>query len=125
MKTFACSVLALAGLLVAQASVAQSDNPDGKIEQNNNKAVTHNCGEAGSLSLVGSGNEVTVTGECTLVAIKGGNNTVRINRVSQINVDGDGNQVSWVDGTGPGNQATSKVAGRNNVVTQEKPVEAH
>lgn len=57
------------------------------------KSVTHDCASDSALSVTGSGNQVTVTGTCTLVDVMGSGNEVTIETSTKVAITGSGNKV--------------------------------
>ncbi len=77
------------------------------------KTVTHDCGTDAELSVTGSGNQVTVTGACTMVEVMGSGNEVTIETSTKVQVTGSSNKVhvdasDRISLTGSSNQLTWK-----------------
>jgi hypothetical protein len=79
-----CALVAVgSGTAQAQVSVAQS-----------NQKKTLDCAGQDA-SITGSLNEITLTGECPAVTIKGSENTIAVEAVGTIRVVGTKNKVTW------------------------------
>lgn len=107
-------VLALA-LALALGTTARSARAEVAISDSAGSA-TIDCAKDPEVAVVGSSNEITLTGECTKLAISGSSNKVTAATVAKIAITGSTNEVN-VD-------AVDKVAltGSDNKVTYKKGV---
>lgn len=106
-----CALLAMTAGTASAQSVAQSV----AISQSNLKK-TFDCGGQ-EASIVGSQNEITLTGECSAVIVKGSQNTITIEAVGTIRVVGTMNKVTWQRSTTPKGPKVTR-SGLDNVITQ-------
>jgi hypothetical protein len=83
----------------------------------NNTHLAHECGLNGEVFIDGNGNTITLSGECLTVALNGSSNTVMIEAVASILLNGDGNQVIWQRAL-TGSSPTVVRLGANNTVAQ-------
>lgn len=100
------------------------------------QTVTHDCSTDAELSVTGSGNQVTVTGACTLVdvmgsgnevtiatsakvAITGSSNKVHVDASDRISISGSSNQLTWKKGLKSKKPKVSR-SGVGNTVKQVK-----
>ena len=105
--------LALCALLAATAGTAAAQSV--AVSQSNLKK-SFDCGGQ-EASIVGSQNEITLTGECPAVTVKGSQNTISIEAVGTIRVVGTMNKVTWQRSTiAKGPKVTR--SGLDNVITQ-------
>jgi len=105
--------LALCALLAMTAGTASAQSV--AVSQSNLKK-TFDCGGQ-EASIVGSQNEITLTGECPAVTVKGSQNTISIEAVGTIRVVGTMNKVTWQRSTiAKGPKVTR--SGLDNVITQ-------
>lgn len=71
---------------------------------------TLDCGSGGDVTVNGSSNTLTFTGECAKVSVNGSKNEVKLARAAEIEVTGSLNTVTWAAGdprtsnTGTGNR---------------------
>jgi hypothetical protein len=101
--------------MTAGTAATQSAGQSVAVSQSNLKK-TLDCGGQ-EASIVGSQNEITLTGECPAVTVKGSQNTISIEAVGTIRVVGTMNKVTWQRSTiakGP----TVTRSGLDNVITQ-------
>lgn len=88
-----------AGLLVSSTGRADEDS-EFDVSGVGQK-VEHACTAAQpAVSVNGSGNQVTLTGECQRVEITGSNNLVTMEAVGRISVNGSANRATYVRGLG-------------------------
>jgi hypothetical protein len=92
----------------------------GKLEISGTGAnETHRCTPKTEVDVSGSGNEVTLTGECKSVTVSGADNKVKVEAVAAIEVTGSGNEVTWKRAVGAKKPKVSRT-GVNNKVTQAR-----
>ncbi|MCY1081304.1 DUF3060 domain-containing protein [Archangium lansingense] len=80
---------------------------------------THRCSPKTAVSISGSGNEITLTGECKSVSVEGASNTVKAEAVAAISVEGADNTVTWKRAVGGKKPKVSRT-GTNNKVSQAR-----
>ena len=79
---------------------------------------TLDCGN-GIVSLLGSGNHLTLTGACVQVRVLGSSNQVWVERVASIDVLGSASTVTWQNGPDEnGTEPTVAILGADSSVTQ-------
>ncbi|WP_342375167.1 DUF3060 domain-containing protein [Myxococcus stipitatus] len=82
--------------------------------------VTHDCGDGGTVEIVGSNNKVTLTGTCEAVEVTGSNNTVTVHTVRRIETTGSVNSVTWKHGPERGKKPRVSNTGSKNRIAQAR-----
>jgi DUF3060 family protein len=80
---------------------------------------THRCSPKTEVSISGSENEITLTGECKSVSVSGADNKVKVEAVGTITVVGSGNEVLWKKAVGGKKPKVSRT-GVDNKVAQAR-----
>jgi hypothetical protein len=83
----------------------------------NNQQLAYDCGASGEVFIDGNGNTITLSGQCLNVALNGSSNTVMIEAVANIFLNGDGNRVLWQRSLSGSSPAVVRL-GSNNTVSQ-------
>lgn len=78
------------------------------------------CSGDTEVSIKGASNDITLTGECKSVSVRGSANTVRIDTVGRLEVKGSANNVSWKKASGGAKKPKVDSAGVGNKVFQAK-----
>jgi hypothetical protein len=102
-----CALLAIAAAGTASAQVAVSQS---------NLKKSFDCGGK-EATIVGSQNELTLTGECPTLTVKGSQNTISVEAVGTIRVVGTMNKVTWQRSTIDKGPKITR-SGLDNVITQ-------
>ena len=108
--------LALCALLWAGPVAAKVGAPSFQVIESG-QTLTHACEANERVVVSGSGNNVTLTGECGKVAVMGSKNVVAIEASAKIAVMGTDNEVTWKRGVGGKGPNVSRM-GTNNKVTK-------
>lgn len=72
------------------------------------------------VSIKGASNDITLTGDCKSVSVRGSANNVSIDTVARIEVKGTANNVSWKKASGSAKKPKVSSAGTANQVSQAK-----
>jgi len=102
-----CALLGIAAAGTASAQVAVSQS---------NLKKSFDCGGK-EATIVGSQNELTLTGECPTLMVKGSQNTISVEAVGTIRVVGTMNKVTWQRSTIDKGPKVTR-SGLDNVITQ-------
>lgn len=78
------------------------------------------CSGDTMVSISGSANKITVTGECKIVSVAGSGNKVALDGVGVINVSGTSNKVTWKRAAGGAKKPKVNATGVNNKVAKAK-----
>ena len=76
-----------------------------------------------SVTVSGNNQRLTLTGSCASVILKGNRNTVQVNRVGSISIQGSGNRVTWTAAIS-GAKPLLRLSGSGNVVGSARNVVA-
>jgi hypothetical protein len=109
-------MLALCALFWAGPAAARESAPSFQVIESG-QTLTHACEANERVVISGSGNKVTLTGECGKVAVMGSKNIVAIDASAKIAVMGTDNEVTWKRGVGGKGPNVSRM-GTNNKVTK-------
>lgn len=93
MKHLLPSAVLLLGVASAQSASFQLPGI-GQVVSGNGARQTFKC-DAQTFEVAGNQNTITLTGTCTKVSVKGDKNTVKLETVGQITVEGKNNTVTW------------------------------
>jgi hypothetical protein len=78
------------------------------------------CTGATEVSIKGASNDITLTGDCKSVSVRGSANKVSIDTVGRIEVKGTANNVSWKKASGSQKKPKVNSAGVDNKVFQAR-----
>jgi hypothetical protein len=81
---------------------------------------TLTCTGNSVVSISGSANDITVTGECKTVSVAGSANKVTLDGVGEINVSGSSNKVTWKRAAGDAKKPKVNAVGVGNKVAKAK-----
>lgn len=85
-----------------------------KVINESGTSIRHDCA-GGGVVVNGSDDAVTLTGSCPNVVVNGDDNSVTIARVDAIQVNGDGNVVTWSAGASRGEPQVTTLGSGNRV----------
>jgi len=109
--------LALCALLwAAPGAAARESGPTFQVIESG-QTLNHACEANERVVVSGSGNRITLTGDCAKVAVMGSKNIVAIEAAAKIAVMGTDNEVSWKRGVGGKDPVVSRM-GNNNKLTK-------
>lgn len=80
--------------------------------------LAHACQPGQPVEVRGTGNAVTLTGECGEVEVHGTGNNVSVDAAAKLDVHGTGNNVTWRRGAGGKPEPKVKLKGMGNVATR-------
>lgn len=78
----------------------------------------HACTAGQAVTVSGSTNHLTLTGDCGAVSVSGGNNQITIDGATRITVTGSQNQVTWSRNLSGKKVLPTSVTGIGNSVTR-------
>jgi hypothetical protein len=107
--------LLLGMLLVAVAVAPAVAEPTWKLDAHET-TYSYVCGGNDWIAINGSGNTVTVTGECAILEVTGSDNRIAIEAVGTIRLSGDNNDVRYGRATGGKKKPVIKRKGAANTV---------
>ncbi|MFP2924686.1 DUF3060 domain-containing protein [Pyxidicoccus sp. 3LG] len=84
------------------------------------RTATLDCGQGGEVSISGSSNKISLTGECKSVSVSGSDNKVQMETVGRIDVSGTDNAITWKKGLAQGKKPKISNSGVDNRVTQAR-----
>lgn len=100
----------LVGVEAGKAPIA-----NGKVEfRGNGQPYTHACAPGQKVEVHGTGNAVTLTGECGDVEVHGTGNNVTVEAAEKLDVHGTGNNATWQRGAGGKAEPKVKLKGVGN-----------
>jgi hypothetical protein len=102
----------------SSANTAASDS--GIVITGSSRKETIACNGNTRVSISGSENELTFTGECKKVAVTGSMNKVSLDTVDKISVTGSSNTVTWKQASSGNKKPKVAVLGQDNKVSQAK-----
>jgi DUF3060 family protein len=109
-------MLAVCALLWAGPAAAKGSAPSFQVIESG-QTLDHACEANERVVVSGSGNRVTLTGECGKVAVMGSKNIVAVEASAKIAVMGTDNEVTWKRGVGGKGPDVSRM-GTNNKVSK-------
>lgn len=102
-------------VLVAVAVAPAVADPTWKLDASES-AYSYVCGGDDWVAINGSGNTVTVSGECALLEVNGSDNRIAIEAVATIRVSGNNNDVRYARAVKGKKKPVIKVKGAANSV---------
>lgn len=84
------------------------------------KTKTIVCQKGSEVSITGSSNTYTLTGECKRISVTGSENKVTAETVANLDVTGSDNTVTWQHGAGGAAKPKTSSTGTNNSLAQAK-----
>ncbi|WP_426745058.1 DUF3060 domain-containing protein [Myxococcus faecalis] len=94
---------------------------EGSLELvDSDRTVKHDCGEGGKVEIVGSSNQVILTGTCEYIEVTGSENKVSAHTVRRIETTGSDNNVVWKQGPQKGKKPRISNTGTNNRISQAR-----
>jgi hypothetical protein len=111
--------LLLGMLLVAVAVAPALAEPTWKLDASDT-TYSYVCGGSDWIAVNGSGNTVSVTGECAVLEVTGSNNRIAIEGVGTIRVSGDNNDVTYTRATNGKKKPVIKKKGADNTVRKAR-----
>ncbi|MCY1001050.1 DUF3060 domain-containing protein [Myxococcus sp. MISCRS1] len=94
---------------------------EGSLELvDSDRTVKHDCGEGGKVEIVGSSNQVILTGTCEYIEVTGSENKVSAHTVRRIETTGSDNNVVWKQGPQKGKRPRISNTGTNNRISQAR-----
>ncbi|GEN05862.1 Protein of unknown function [Myxococcus fulvus] len=98
-----------------------SSQSEGSLELvDSDRTVKHDCGEGGKVEIVGSSNQVILTGTCEYIEVTGSENKVSAHTVRRIETTGSDNNVVWKHGPQKGKKPRISNTGTNNRISQAR-----
>ncbi|WP_141327802.1 DUF3060 domain-containing protein [Myxococcus sp. AB025B] len=98
-----------------------SSQSEGSLELvDSERTVKHDCGEGGKVEIVGSSNQVILTGTCESIEVTGSENKVSAHTVRRIETTGSDNSVVWKQGPQKGKKPRISNTGTNNRISQAR-----
>ncbi|WP_426735894.1 DUF3060 domain-containing protein [Myxococcus faecalis] len=98
-----------------------SSQSEGSLELvDSERTVKHDCGEGGKVEIVGSSNQVILTGTCEYIEVTGSENKVSAHTVRRIETTGSDNSVVWKQGPQKGKKPRISNTGTNNRISQAR-----
>ncbi|MCK8503248.1 DUF3060 domain-containing protein [Myxococcus fulvus] len=98
-----------------------SSQSEGSLELvDSERTVKHDCGEGGKVEIVGSSNQVILTGTCEYIEVTGSENKVIAHTVRRIETTGSDNSVVWKQGPQKGKKPRISNTGTNNRISQAR-----
>lgn len=104
----------LAGVSIARAAASPQKQT---VVNDASQTVSVDCGEGGDVVINGGHNRVTVTGGCAKVTVASDDNTIAIDAVDKIMLNGANNKVTYKRAW-KGKAPKVEKVGANNQVTQ-------
>ncbi|MFY1830291.1 DUF3060 domain-containing protein [Myxococcus fulvus] len=94
---------------------------EGSLELvDSDRTVKHDCGDGGKVEIVGSSNQVVLTGTCEYIEVTGSENKVSAHIVRRIETTGSDNNVVWKQGPQKGKKPRISNTGTNNRISQAR-----
>lgn len=107
--------LLLGIVLLAVAAAPALAQPTWKLEATES-TYSYVCSGDDWIALDGNGNQLSISGECAVIEIRGSDNRVTVEAVGTIRITGDNNDVRYARTTGGKQKPTIKKKGASNTV---------
>lgn len=105
-------------VLLAIAVTPSAANPTWKLNANES-TYSYFCKADDWIAIEGKGNEITITGECSVLEVAGSDNRITIESVGTIRISGNNNDVRYERATNGKKKPAFKIKGSANSVHRD------